>query len=434
MASNIVQLHSNQADVAFYLHLGHTFHQVVDSLVSQGAFPVKRVVVDASHLKTQHGLIAALKSAGIQLVLDSKAAELATPGGVSGACRALPWAPVENQFWTPGELEVPQDLRSLCRKVARFSVDAGVDVVLAPTHLIQGPTDSWLPIDFRTTELLRAALDAEGGRSIRIDYPLIGRLTQIASKELVQTLIRELPKLPVQNLWIRASGLGSSPTCAAIRRYVELSLALGATGLPIVAERISGIPAMTLAAFGAVGAIAHGMANVNEQFNCYNLRKPRANRKGGRGAKWIYVPAVDQYLSDNSYLELGTVQGARSRIVCTDDCCGGGQKRTVDRYVGHSIVQRTKQLAALNTVPTQTRPHALLRDFVTPVGRRCRQIADLSGMDRHPDISAKLLKRSKLMDSLHETVTEMSTSVGRARIPQAPALHYSKIFPEVSGY
>lgn len=77
MAATLHVLHPPTAAVGYFLRLGHTGHRRLETLLAAGRVSIDRAVVDAAHLDEQGELLDALRESGAELVLDTKAAELA---------------------------------------------------------------------------------------------------------------------------------------------------------------------------------------------------------------------------------------------------------------------------------------------------------------------------------------------------------------------
>lgn len=122
-----------------------------------------------------------LKLQELKVCSTPKPAELAAPLKCSGYARGAPWA--------DGELSGPDYFRKgnssdIFGQIARFSVEQGVDRVLAPTHSIGDKCfEHWLNLYVRSCVALRKALDREGGSSIAIDYGLILPHTWLANTD-----------------------------------------------------------------------------------------------------------------------------------------------------------------------------------------------------------------------------------------------------------
>ncbi len=84
--------HSASQPVAHYLRIGESGHRQLADLFAAGRFPAQRVVVDASRFEHQSELIKALQSAAVEVVLDTKAAELSALSKYSGYASNAPWA------------------------------------------------------------------------------------------------------------------------------------------------------------------------------------------------------------------------------------------------------------------------------------------------------------------------------------------------------
>lgn len=84
---------SASREVGHYVRIGDTGHKILEDLVAEGRFWAQRVVVDASHHKQQAHLIEALSSSqgGLELILDTKCAELAALGKYKGVAKDAPW-------------------------------------------------------------------------------------------------------------------------------------------------------------------------------------------------------------------------------------------------------------------------------------------------------------------------------------------------------
>ena len=91
MDATIHQLHP-VLPFGHYLRLGHTGHRKLEDLHASGRFGIDRVVVDAAHIDDQRELLDSLRSAGTEIILDPKVAELSTPFGCLSRASVLPWA------------------------------------------------------------------------------------------------------------------------------------------------------------------------------------------------------------------------------------------------------------------------------------------------------------------------------------------------------
>ena len=159
------------SEVGHFLRLGHTGHRKLEDLYASGRFAIDRVVVDAAHIGRQEELLNSLRGSATEIVLDPQVAELSTPGGYLTSASKLPWAHRERPYAVE---DFDQNrISDLAARIADFAVEHEVDVVMAPTRLLEGPQDAWLAIDAETCQALRSALDARGARAVGVDYPLL---------------------------------------------------------------------------------------------------------------------------------------------------------------------------------------------------------------------------------------------------------------------
>ncbi len=206
MAQNIVYLHGQPEPVAHFLRLG-TLHRQIETLLGSGRMPLDRVVVEASAFSRQRDVIALMAKSGRELILDTNVAELSAIGRYSGAARAAPWAN------TDGVLR-PEHFRrgsnhDVIGMIARFAVSNGFCAVHAPTHFLDGSTNSWFASDRAACVALRSALDTEGGRQVAIDYPIMIKNASLRDSAQRRAFIAGLADLPFDNLWLRISGFGA---------------------------------------------------------------------------------------------------------------------------------------------------------------------------------------------------------------------------------
>ena len=94
MSATVHRLHPVRL-IGHYLRLGHTGHRKLDDLHASGRLSIDRVVADAAHADEQKELRDALRATSTEVILDTRMAELATPGGYRTSARGLDWAHVD---------------------------------------------------------------------------------------------------------------------------------------------------------------------------------------------------------------------------------------------------------------------------------------------------------------------------------------------------
>ncbi len=229
MADNVHYIIPPQPEIGHFIRLGHTGFRILEDLHTAGRLPIKRAVVDASHIEGQTSLISSLRNTGSELILDTKSAELATPGGYSATASKLAWAHKDRHQRLSDFTD--KYIKNYCEKVAGFAVTHKLDVVLCPTHLITDTSSSWSKIDTAIkidTDIciaLRQALNLAGGRHIHIDYPLIVPYGMFLKEYKCNTLMQSLKNLPFTNLWLRISNFGmSTANPAGLKKYIKSTL------------------------------------------------------------------------------------------------------------------------------------------------------------------------------------------------------------------
>lgn len=140
--SNVFSLHPQKHPVSHLVRIGHTGHKILENLHTAGRAPIARAVVDASHSLHQKELIATLSNSGAEIILDTKAAELASIAGIHSKAGQLPWANA-NRPHSPTDWAGHEGVK-LTRAVADFTIGSGINTVLSPAHLIKNMASPWL--------------------------------------------------------------------------------------------------------------------------------------------------------------------------------------------------------------------------------------------------------------------------------------------------
>jgi hypothetical protein len=163
MTAQILPLRVPAQPVADFLRIGDTGHHLLADLHAEGRLPARRVVVDASRLRYQKSLVEAFRTDGSEIVLDTKAAELAALAKFGGLARGAPWAEANNGKPLGPELFSRNAPSDVIGQIARFAVDHQIQAVLAPSHFLrEGSKSPWIAVDRDACLRLRAALDREG--------------------------------------------------------------------------------------------------------------------------------------------------------------------------------------------------------------------------------------------------------------------------------
>lgn len=411
MAATLHVLHPQTPPVAGFLRVGYTGHRKLLDLQAAGRLPYRRVVFDAAHLEEQIELLKRLKSSGCEIVLDPNFAEMATDGRFgSTSLQKLPWSNLDRP-WRPEDFAGRN--HDVAKALAEFSVKAGVDAVLAPTHLIEKGAEAWRSVDLRLCEALRHELDRCGGADIAIDYQLITTSTYIKDGAHRMALIAELKALPIENVWLRASGFGATATGAGTRHFIESARGFHELGRPMVVDMAGGFAALSAAAFGAVAGISHGVGQ-KETFKAADWKKPPSG--GGGASARAYVPELDRYFKEDQLKAIFGAKGGRSRLGCNDTkCCAHGAEDMIESNHAHFITQRHRQLDDLSSVPEARREEHFLLRHLDPAVRSARvasrlKIADEQVKAAVDDAKVRLVRLRDALGDLHEAGGSSSLS------------------------
>jgi hypothetical protein len=410
--SNVHILHPAVIPLAAFLRVGHTGHQKLEALHASDRLPYRRIVFDAAHVRRQGDLLRLLKRVGCEIVLDLNFAETAASGRFSSAVSKLPWGNPERP-WEPADFG-PGRNSDLIRLMAEFALETGADAVLAPTHATGGGGNSWHTVDMASCTRLRSELDRAGGSRIAIDFQLITTMRVLKDPQQLGPVTEGIADLPIQNIWLRASGFGATATGAGTRHIIEIARGLHALGRPLVIDMAGGFAGLATLAFGASGGISHGVAQ-KESFDLANWKNPPSRKGGGTGQR-VYVSDLDRYLTEEQSKTFFAARGTKSRFGCTDTtCCRHGVDDMLENGHAHFITQRAKQIEEIDHVPEGRRAEQFLLRQLDPAVRSARHAANLKFPDEGvqklvEDSKTRLVRFRDALGALHDADTEISFS------------------------
>jgi len=388
MIATVHVLHAKPEPIGNFLRVGHTGHRKLEALIAASRLRFRRFVFDAAHIDEQQDLLATLRRAGCEIVLDPNVAETATPGRFNSAVSTLPWGNPDRP-WVADDFSRTRNLDT-AKAIAEFAMRHKVDAVLAPTHCLDVFPSPWLPIDLRLCDELRKELDRIGGRQVSIDFQIITTNTLLKDVSVRETLVASIRHVPAENIWLRASGFGAAATGSATRGFIEASRSFHETEKPIIADFAGGLSALAAASFGGVGGLCHGMGQ-KESFRLGDWRRPASG--GGGSAKRVYVPELDRSFKIEQLNALFAVKGTRARFACNDtSCCAHGTEDMIENSFRHFVIQRSRQIKDLSDVPEVRRAEHFLLHHLDPAVRSARLASRLKFSD---DTIAKLINETK---------------------------------------
>ncbi len=408
--------------IARYLRVGEA-HQQLANLYAGGRLSADRTVIYASRFRHQREFVTALRDAESQIVLDTEAAELAAPARYAGHARYAPWAlPDATGPLGPNHFRDPA--LNVVSQIARFAVASGFDTVLAPSHFLGDPAcDDWLTVDTESCRALRSVLDREGGRHIGIDYPLIAPSTMLNEHATRQVIISSLSDLPINNVWIRVSGLGADAGPLVLRRYLESLSQFQSLGKPLIADYLGGFAGMAALALGAVSGLAQG-AGERERFDADQWHKPSPPRKeGSRFGRVVRInmPGLQGSVTREELVLLVSARGGRCLCACGDrSCCLNGYDDMRKDPRGHGTRQQSKALSALEKVHDLRRPSYFLEGPLKDSERLARNLEALrpsqtEASDQRVNLDtlmSRLRDRRRRFDGVGKVLRQMNEQRG----------------------
>jgi hypothetical protein len=250
---------------------------------------------------------------------------------------------------------------------------------------------------------------AVGCRRIEWSLRLRHSYGTLREPEQRRAFLAGLGDLPFDNLWLRISDFGADATPTAVRRYISAVADFHALKHPLVADNVGGLAGLAVVAFGATGAIAHGVSE-KERFDVrrWLVRKPGGGGQSGR----VYLPALDRYFKIDEARALLEVRGARRLLACENrDCCPRGADDTFNDPKAHFITQRRTQLRDLSDTPEERRVSRFLDVHLASADRRARQAAKLD--TGNPTTKRALEKASLRLDRMRDVLENLDQTLGR---------------------
>lgn len=419
MGAEIVQFPQKSPPVeplAQFVRLGEVSYKRTASLFAEGHLTAKRVVIDASRLRFLRSEIKQFKEAGREIVLDTKAAELAALSKIGGSAKDAPWSQVAGGQLVTAPCFLRGHPGDIFGQIARCAIEYDIDAVLSPGHFLHPENGlNWLDIDRGSCSELRRALDHEGGKHIAIDYLLILPHLMLNDPEMRLKIMQALSDLPFDNLWIRASGFGNDSAAQPLVAFISSLVQFHNLGKPIITDYLGGLVGEAVMALGASSGFAHGIAEC-ERFDARPWDKPAKKRDpdkpSGRATR-INLSLINKSLTLNEYETLLSAKSAK-RLLSPSVALPG--VRTPGDVINDPKILASKEAVtnfeALANVPNLHRPKDFVERRVEPAVERMQQIKNLIpnpeiAKARDVDVD-KLMKR---MGDHHKQLSRQSNSL-----------------------
>lgn len=398
--------------IAQFVRIGRDHHQMEELLTGE-RFPVERAVFRAGLVPRQTEFLAELQKRA-ETVLDPGIAELASIGRFEGLPSRAPWAADGRPLQAKDLLD-----RETLAKIARFAIEHHFNAVLSPTRYHERITEDDLNVDLKACQLLRDALDREGGATISIDYRLSTAHRALKDRDQVAIVLRQLAGAPTENLWLHISPFGVDATAGIVRRLIETIARLEPLNAPIVVDGVAGLPAFALLAFGAAGGIAHGVTE-QERFegNAYH-KQPRKSSGGSTPARAL-VAGLDRQLTRQQYDTIANAVGGRALIACTDrQCCRNGTADTWENPKAHYLRQRRLPIEAMANIPNLRRASHFIDVDLRNAEKKVNAFSRLKISEAN--VEKIIREQQRRVDNFAPTLTivqETQVLQRRSRVPQ----------------
>ena len=399
--------------LGLYFRVGRNDHKHFSDLIATGNTSLFGAVLDPTNLKRHSELRDQIRDHKMDVILDPKTQESATPGGFKQQLGELPWGVGRPHMQSDFE---DTSGKRLISTLAQFTLDEGFTQVMAPTHLLRSTDDAWLNIDVRSTQRLRDQLDRRGGSRIPIIYPLAIPYSTIRDPGQRRDLIKSLQSCAASAIWLQIDGAGATGSATQARNYINTASEMHELRIPLVADHIGGLLGLALLAFGAVGSMAHGIT-LGERFDTKHWR-----RHGGKGflpPHRVYVRSLDLMLDAKQAQQLMNISPrAKAQFGCSDtNCCPRGISDMLNNPTRHFMVQRIKQIADLSQIPEPLRPQRFLERSLRPASDVAVVATNIDWGNR--DMQAKMGKNRKRLDSMRVALSAHAEE----RPPVSYALH-----------
>ena len=414
MTDNVVYLHGKPTEVALVTRVGFREHGLCEHLISANKLTSRRFVLDAATEGTRRhkSLVRSLNDRKVEIILDTNCAELSVPGRFSGSVKSAPWA-AEGRVLEAADFK-PGTNRSVIEPIARYAVRNEVAAILSPSHFLSETDQGWRPIDLKSCEGLRKALDQYGGSHIQIDYPIIASYAQFRDPHFRKTICNELRGLPIDRVWLRIAGFGAGATGVGISRFFEGALDFHGLGIPLIADYVGGIPSFAVAAMGGVSGFASGLEG-KQRFDASNWLKPPKS-SGGGGSKRIVISGLDRTLSVAELRQFfESSRTSRHLFGCSDPACCGDTDKMLRNPEAHQANQTANIVKRLSDIPDSLRATQFLENDLLERVKTARRAERIRNMD--DGIRKAVAASAKRLELVYDALSGLHDRMGNIEFP-----------------
>ena len=357
-------LRAVETPLALYFRPGRNDHGLLAQALTEGLTGLRGIVFNPARLGIQHELLGEATRRHIEMILDTRMMELASPTASREDLSSIKWASAGRK--TAGELEAGAG-KEAAQAIADCVVANSFTAVLAPTHyLAGGARDSWISADSSMAKALRDSLDSLGGRDIPIYYPLALPSAAFRDSSQRKDILSVLKNLPIDSIWLRIHPFGTAASGPiALRGYIAACQELHTLEIPLVAER-SGAIGIALLAFGAVGGIESGITT-GENFDAGRLIKvPKKKVKPFLAPPRVYLKELAAFLPVKEARKFFDLRLMKSYFGCHERCCPRGLADMLTDPRRHFVVTRAQEVARVSSVPSTMRRQIYMEEVLRP--------------------------------------------------------------------
>ena len=410
---NVISLdsfRSHTTPLATIVRIGD-FNQQFAHYQSLNLLPGKRAVVDAYNVKRQTDLLNELRAVGFELILDTKAAELACPFKWNGQARKAEWLLGEPERVLHGS-----DFNErMAMQIAELAVKNKFNVVLSPSRYVSDALAlQTLEQDFEFMAVLRRALDKTGGQDIAIASSFIGRLTLLGEEDVTDRMVSLLQNAPANAIWLRLSGMKRDPVARRVQTTARRLRLLRQAGLPVVLDYAAGLEPLSLAALGATSGLSFG-ALASDQFSdstWVTSSKSIENSVADSGRhQFARAPGLGRNFS-HAELQLLSESPRGKRLLFDPANTGVGTFEEFKAKAKETALRETVEaISALSEVPNAKRPSHVKTTHLEQCARKARQLSRL-------DLDAARAQELKVKspESLQKRLSDYASSLDRTGI------------------
>jgi hypothetical protein len=420
MSSNVIHLPRPRAQRAFsgplgfYVRVGRNDHVELLHLLAAGECGIFGLVIDAHNIDRHRELITESRLRNLDVILDPKTQQMGFPHALSASLSALPWG--LERHHNVADFDGAEGQRRAAQ-IVEFANSHGFTQILAPSHVLAGPNDPWLPRDIAMANWTADRI-AESGGNLGLIYSLalpIGVLRQPSERQVVISAIADAN---FDALWLKTENFGDNATGEKAAAYIAACRDFHARGIPIVGDHLGGLQGLGALAFGAVGGIAHGVT-MQQNFTTAHWRQPRRRQSGS--VTWrVYVPQLDVLLKPPVAEKLlGSSPRIKASCGCRDThCCPHGVRDMIDRPARHALYQRAREVERLSAAPQNLRAAQFLDQNVRPVSDFVARVAAINGLDEA--LQKSMIKKQGEISRLRETFGHLATGASNGSVAAVP--------------